>query len=491
MIRRLQPVSRLALGALALCGVACFNTPASTVAPTNSPMASTLPTEAKSNNPILKAVALGIGDIYYRDLGNPGYDVTHYTLDLEFDPDPNSLVARVAITAVATELLHTFNLDFGQLSIDRLSVDGADAEFARVGNEVTIAPAKPITLGESFIISVEYSGIPQSKISDALPFEIGWINTPTDQSYVAAEPDAAHTWFPANDHPLDKATFTFRITVPRGTTGAANGTLVEQIPTKDTVTWVWELTSPMAPYLATVIIGAFDIAVDTASSELAGIPIRNILPMDSSLEDWPSLERQGEMIVFLEDLFGPFPFDTYGIAIVDGFKGALENQTLSIFGSEFVTEDLLIHELAHQWFGNSVSLAQWHDIWLNEGFASYAEWLWVEHKTTGKEFEQSITAERDNLALLPSLVPPGSPEPNDLFSTSVYRVGALTLHALRLTVGDDAFFKILRTYVDQFRDSSATTLDFITVAITVTGMDLDPLFNRWLYSKDIPQLPDH
>ena len=259
-----------------------------------------------------------------------------------------------------------------------MRVDGAEAAFARVREELTIAPAEPIASGETFVVEVTYHGAPHPKLSPALPFPVGWTNTESGQSYVAAEPDAAHTWFPANDHPLDKATFSFRITVPRGVTAAANGSLVEQIPAAEGVTWIWELSSPMAPYLATVVIGEFDIVIDEASSEVAGIPIRNVLPAGSSSSDWPALGRQGEMILFLEGLFGPFPFATYGIAIVDEFPTALENQTLSIFGPQSVNEAILVHELAHQWFGDSVSLGQWSDIWLNEGFASYAQWLWTE-----------------------------------------------------------------------------------------------------------------
>ncbi len=436
--------------------------------------------------------AAGIGDDYFPELGNPGYDVAHYTLDLDFDPATGRLEAETTIEALATEALTSINLDFARLDVERVSVDGSAADFGGVGEDLVVVPGAPIAAGEAFVVAVGYSGVPAAAASTAIPFGVGWLDSGTGQSYVVAEPDAAHTWFPGNDHPLDKATFTFRITVPDGVTAAANGTLVDELDAGGGTTWVWEMDRPMATYLATVVIGDFTIVRDADASVDAGIPIRHVLPGSTTVADWPGLERQGEMVAFLSELFGPYPFDRYGIAIVDGFGAALENQTLSLFDTNLATsaffEDVLIHELAHQWYGDSVSPASWRDIWLNEGFASYAEWLWLEREAGREELEAGIAAERMLFASA-GFPPPGDPPPGDLFNASVYRVGAMTLHAFRLTVGDDAFFETLRRYAADFRDANASTEDFVSLAEDVSAMELDGLFDAWLYDPDVPAFP--
>ena len=444
--------------------------------------------EVPANPPVQ---TLGIGDEYFPQLGNPGYDVEHYTLDMVFDPETTKLEAVATISARATMELDTVNLDFSSLTISAVFVDGAPAGFTAADEELTIAPATPIGSGDGFVIDVEYSGRPETIDSPAAPFGVGW-QTVAGQDYVVAEPDGAHSWFPSNDHPLDKATYTFRINVPDDVVAAANGTLVDRLTDLGRVTWVWELASPMAPYLATVVIGDFAIVEDAAAGAVAGVPIRHVLPTGTTVEDWPGLERQGEMIAFLAELYGPYPFENYGIALVDGFGAALENQTLSVFDRNVAQsayfEYVLVHELAHQWFGDSVSLGQWVDIWLNEGFASYAEWLWTEREFGREAMEQEIAAEREDYATA-GLTPPGAPPAFNLFNGSVYRVGAMTLHALRLTVGDDAFFDILRTYVTKYTDQSVTTADFIDVAESVSGAELDDLFDAWLIDPKVPQFP--
>ena len=463
-------------------------------APTSTPSdpgLTTGPPTSAASEPI--AGGAGIGDEYYAGLGNTGYDVQHYLLELDFDPAIDHLVARATITAVAEESLKSFNLDFDRLEVDSVAVGGVDAEFALADEELTITPATSIAAGARFTVEVDYSGTPQPGPTPALSLLMGWFNTETNQSFVVAEPDGAHTWFPSNDHPLDKATFEFRVTVPSGFTAAANGNLVSSSLTPDGgMVWTWEMDDPMATYLATVIIGEFDIVTDEIASADAGVHIRNVLPRGGSAGDWPGLDQQGKMLAFLEDAFGPYPFDAYGIAIVDEFTAALETQTLSVFGNRMTRPDIfervLIHELAHQWFGDSVSPGQWSDIWLTEGFASYAEWLWTERDSDIAGLTASMELERAEFATF-GLPPPGAPPSTDLFNGAVYRVGAMTLHALRLTVGDEFFFDILRTYHSRFRGGTATTEDFIAVAEEVSDEDLDGLFDAWLYGFEIPQFP--
>ncbi len=437
---------------------------------------------------------LGVGDSRYPGLGNGGYDVVHYTIDLTFDPEPNTVNARVEIESTATETLNAFSLDFIGFEVTEITIDGMTASFAREDGELIVQPAEIIARGQQFQTTISYSGTPTPIRSQALPFDVGWRTDPSGIAYVIGEPDGGRSWLPLNDHPSDKATYTFMITVPDPLVAAANGTLVERITDLGWATWVWDSAEPMASYLATVVIGDLEIVEDPASSAISGVAVRNVLPDDLSAGSLSVLSTQGEMISFFESIFGPYPFAAYGIAVVDGFEAALENQTLSIFGRDMVDfprffETVLVHELAHQWFGNSITPNDWGDIWLNEGFATYAEWLWVEHTAGEAAMAATISGERNRMALASFLDAPGNPPANDLFNSSVYIRGGLVLHALRTAVGDDAFFEILLAYTDAYRGGVVATADFIEIAESVSGHDLGDLFDTWLYGAEVPELP--
>lgn len=472
--------------------------PESTAAPTSTSTAATTTTTTTTTAPPPPASdvtgRLGLDDSLYPELGNAGYDVDHYTIDLTFDPEPDTINALVSIEATATEPISAFSLDFVGFETTSVKVNGEPVAYERVAGELIIRLDAPIASGDTFVAAVSYNGTPAPIPSQALPFEVGWRTDANGVRYVVAEPDGGRSWLPLNDHPSDKATYTFLITVPEPLIAAANGTLRERITDLGWSTWVWESTDPMASYLATVVIGDLELVPDEVSTAASGVAVRNVLPPDLAASTPVPLERQGEMISFFSELFGPYPFDAYGIAVVDGFEAALENQTLSIFGRGFVDfpaffETVLVHELAHQWFGNSVTPADWGDIWLNEGFATYAEWLWIEDTKGAAALEATVRGERNQLALAAALQPPGDPAADDLFSVSVYVWGALTLHALRVEIGDDAFFETLRNYYATYAGSIATTADFIEVAEATSGADLSDLFDLWLYSETVPDLP--
>ncbi|MCP4967807.1 MAG: M1 family metallopeptidase [bacterium] len=500
MLRRSVPVVAIAI-VLTACnpsgfGPATFDSIAvdTTLAPTTtSPPASTTTTAAPPP-PSDVADLLGLGDSLYPELGNSGYEVNHYSVDLTFDPEPKTITARVEIEATATQPLAAFSLDFIGFDIADITIDGDPVSFTRQDGELIIEPNATITADQQFVTAVSYTGTPAPIVSQAIPIEMGWRTDPTGINYVVSEPDAGRSWLPVNDHPSDKATYSFRITVPDPLVAAANGVLVERLTDLGWATWVWESAQPMASYLATVVIGDLEITEDEASTATSGVAVRNVLPDGISSNSLAVLDKQGEMLEFFADVFGPYPFDAYGIAVVDGFESALENQTLSIFGTYMVEsprlfETVLVHELAHQWFGNSITPTDWGDIWLNEGFATYAEWLWIEHTEGPAAMAATVGGNYRQMGLASDLDPPGNPPADDLFNASVYVRGGLVLHALRSEVGDDAFFEILLTYAAEYRNGGVRTADFIELSESVSGQDLTDLFDSWLYGDELPTLP--
>jgi hypothetical protein len=648
---------------------------------------------ALARDPEFSPGAPGIGDEYFELDGNGGYDVQHYQLDVSYDPDSDVLTGVATITAMATQNLSSFNFDFVGLEISSVTVDGSAATWSRDGGELTIVPARGIRNNTRFVVVVAYSGIPET-----LPDGSGFIHT-HDGALVVGQPDVAATWFPANDHPMDDATFTLSITVPAGIEAIANGDLVGQTSAGGWTTWEWRPTEPMATYLVGMGIGEFELnsyrvdkiqyldAIDpdlmprvqptsgehyaysqqadlaykrltrtidvpaagatlsfwanvdtefgfdfffveartsgeddwttlpdvgpepsndqglggcpyaigihpflehyqTVGEEAcspegstgewwatsgsgggwqewtvdlgawAGGPVEVSLtymsddiiqfggvfidditvstgegttsfedgnggwevsgpPADSpgNLNDWmvatsaeappslgenaqASLARQDEIVSFLEGYFGPYPFHAGG-GIVDDpdIFFALENQTRPIYWKGFFTDQIsgdsvVVHELAHQWFGDDLRIEAWQHIWLNEGFATYAEWLWLEREgiaTVDESMAQWVefwtSVDPDffwGLAI-------GDPGPDNLFHPAVYYRGAMTLHELRREVGDTDFFKILSRWAQSQAGGTVTTDEFIALAEKISGQQLDALFDEWL-SAGMPQI---
>lgn len=438
----------------------------------------------------------GLGDPYFPELGNGGYDVQHYTLDLAWDEEINSIAGMVTLAITATEDLSTFNLDFLGFIIDSITLNGVDVDWERDGRELIITPPEPLLNESTFEVAVTYNGVPGEGVFGAYDVFAGGWTRHTKGVYVASEPNGAAMWFPANDHPLDKATFTFEITVSNNYVVAANG-LLQTITENDdeTLTYRWEASDPMATYLATVNIG--DFVVQTAEGP-NGLPIRNYFPSRIAESATQAFAPTADMIAFYSEIFGPYPFEAYGVVVADtDLPFALETQTISLFGNRIAVgrssaETVIAHELAHQWFGNSVSLSRWKDIWLNEGFATYASLLWLEHTRGTEAFQNEVEGyylfiANSNLATQ-RFAAPANPQQRDLFNAGVYVRGAVALHALRLEVGDAAFFDILRAYYDRFKYSNATTEDFIAVAEEVSGKDLAAFFDAWLYAEEVPEL---
>ncbi len=429
----------------------------------------------------------GVGDPLYPQLGNGGYDVQHYTIELAVDVASNTITGTTTIAALATEPLPRFHLDLSGLMVDAITVNDGAATFARDNYELIITPTVALAVDQPFTVTVAYGGVPEPITDPGVPFAgVGWLAYGAQGSYVISEPSGAMSWYPVNNHPLDKATYTFRINVPDPYVVAANGLLIAEIDDETRRTYVWEASDPMASYLATVNIAQFVMVIEEGPAEL---PILNFFPTALSRRLTRTFAPTADMIAYYSELIGPFPFESYGAIVMDAtFGGALETQTRSIFGRTATMETIIAHELVHQWFGNSVSLASWQDIWLNEGFATYFHHLWTEHTKGPAVFNATMRGMYTTIKAR-QMSPPGSPAIDNLFDSTVYVRGAWTLHALRLEVGDDLFFEIMRTYYARFQGGNATTADFIAVAEAVSGQALDDLFQAWLYDEAVPAVP--
>ncbi|MEO3793500.1 M1 family metallopeptidase [Nonomuraea sp. B10E15] len=428
--------------------------------------------------------ASGIGDTDFPDDGNGGYDVSHYDLAIDYTPATRRLDGVATIKAGATQGLSSFNLDLLGLDVRQVTVNGSPATFTHQGGELTVRPAKPIDDRATFTARVRYSGRPQPATSTTNLGTFGFIPT-ADGAFVASEPNGSKTWFPSNDHPSDKATFAFTITVPAGVTALANGELTGEPTTSGgRTTYRWSERHPMATYLATATMGTFRLR---KGSTPAGVP--NLAAADprfaSSLDKL--YKASGEITDYWSTVFGPYPFGSTGGVVDDYAAGyALENQTKPLYGGFEPDEGIIAHELAHQWFGNSLTIRRWKDLWLNEGFATYAEWLWSEHK--GKKTADEIFEGHHNRPAGDPMwkYPPGRAKPDDLFNQSVYTRGGMTLHALRRAVGDDTFFGLLKAWAADNRYGHVTTEQFIELAERMSGKDLKPLFAAWLYQPRRP-----
>jgi aminopeptidase N len=433
----------------------------------------------------------GIGDPYFPESGNGGYDVLHYDLAIAVDMTAETIQAKAEISARSRQTLGRFNLDLMGFTIDSVEVNGAGASFTREQSELVITPSDAISDGSDFTVTIQYGGAPENGTQNGSgDYVDGWNFYPRGV-IVAGEPGGAETWFPSNNHPSDKATYAFHITVDQPFIVAANGVLRGRTEGENgTWTYDWAMDEPMASYLATVAIGNFSV-LETTSPR--GVPIRNYVDPDIPADVKRPLEVLPAALDFFSSLFGAYPFDVCGAVIHElPLNFSLEDQTLIIFGDTFIDDLVVVHELSHQWFGNSVSLEDWKDIWLNEGFASYAEVLWLEHTQGAGAMREDLVRRYQSSASLPTAqaVLIGDPGPNNLFDQLVYDRGALTLHALRLEVGDGEFFRILRGYYGRYRDGNATTADFIAVAEETSGRDLAGFFQAWLYGYPLPDIPD-
>ena len=464
-----------------------------TLAPDLSPTESVEKDETAPTRPVVSPAAptaaigahafplASIGDPYAPELGNSGYDVQDYNIQINLDPAAGFQVeAVVSLTALAAHpSLKEFSLDFIGYEIDRLSVNGSPAKYRRDGAKLIITFPTPPNDGDPFTAEISYHGEAERQPSRFVPFipSLGLLYPDGKTIFIASEPDGARYWFPNNDHPRDKAQFRFEVTVPPGMTAAANGTQVDhQTLESGEGFFVFEHAYPMATYLATIAVGAYQ-RIDTRSP--AGIALRDYVLPEYMADAEEAFSVTGEALDWMSELFGPYPFETYGHVVVMETGFALETQTLTSMAYTMLRENVVIHELAHMWFGDWVSLDSWGEMWRNEGFATYLEVMW-EYRDDPDGFEEETERMRISIENSPQLEPLNALSPGNLFGYESYVKGAVVVHALRMEIGDDAFFEGLKLYFQRFGGGAASDADFQAVMEEAGGKDLDAFFTKWL-----------
>lgn len=420
-----------------------------------------------------------IGDPYIPELGNLGYDVAHYTLRFELDPAVRFIRGEATLVAKSEmDGLSQLSLDFIGFTITALTVDGTPASYSREARKLIINLPFAKLAGTEMIINVAYEGEPQRFHSPYIPAaETLGFNYPGDDTLFAfAEPDGARTWFPANDHPRDKATFRLELTVPAGLTGVANGLLVAQESLGTQTRFIWEHNYPMAPYLAVIAVGDYVLLQSVADN---GTPLRHYLFADSvaTFQEYAGINEAA--LAWMSELFGPYPFETYGYVTVNLPGLSMETQTLVLLSTHMLGRRTMVHEMAHMWFGDWVSLDSWGDMWRNEGFATYVQLMW-ENRDDPEGLELEMAGVASAVAGNNNDYPLSAPPPPSLFGFETYFKGAMLAHALRQEVGDAAFFSGLRAYFARYGGGTASQAQFQAVMEESANKSLDAFFAEWL-----------
>ena len=472
--------------------------------------ASAAPASADSPSP----GAAGLGDRLNPGIGNGGYDVQDYDLRLRYataDPD-QALQGDETIVARATQALSQFNLDFGGKSVGGVSVNGQAAAFKRTGEELIIKPASPIANGSTFtVVITDFMAVPTKITWDVR--SVAFFVTP-DGSATAPQPYFAHLIYPSNDHPRDKATFTFTIDVPAGQDAVANGVQTGQTTTDGRTIWTYRMAQPMATGLTQIAVGDWDFGPTVQHGDVS---IRNVTAPAVTGAMQPVFALTEPQLDWMTARVGPYPFDTYGTLVVNVLLYLqMETQTMTVTYAnlfERVSRDIWepaqMHELAHGWFGNSVSPYSWSDYWLNEGQATWYEMTYadetgqLEGRTAGRpdpqgyatldEFMRGMYAHGDEWRKKSGPVAlPKSGGVLKLSNYQVYNGGALVLYALRQKIGTAAFEQVERAWVERYRDSFASTDDFIALAAEISGdSSVIPFLRDWLYGEKTPPMPGH
>src|SRR4051794_464612 len=454
----------------------------------------------------------GLGDRLFPQLGNGGYDALHYDLDLRYATaaPTQPMDGTVTMLARSTQALSRFDLDFAGKSVGSISVDGQPAAFRRGGQDIVITPRRAIPDGKLFLVTVSHF-VAVPTVPDAEDFSLSAFFSHPDGTATAGQPNFTHYFLPSNDHPRDKATFDIRFDVPAGATAVANGVLAARWTDHGRAHFVYLQRQPMATELIQLAVGNLDVVNQGFHS---GVFLRDVFGASVSDDIRGDFDLTGSQIDWMQARVGRYPFDLYGSLVVQADLGfALETQTLELIDTSWFTdfdqgvwEPTELHEMSHMWFGDSVSPYSWSDLWLNEGHASWYEFLYAEEKgelEDDTEFYPDPTGYPTMDQLMKAVYAHGDqwrqdsgpvalPSSEDtLFDLQRYHGGALVLYALRQVVGAATFQRIERAWVDRYEGRSASTEDFIALASQVSGRDLTAFLRAWLYGTRTPPMPGH
>ncbi|GAA3434352.1 M1 family metallopeptidase [Kutzneria kofuensis] len=444
------------------------------------------------------AGAGNLGDRLFPDLGNGGYDAQSYDVSYDYQPGVTTMKSSVVMRARATQALSAFSLDSLVARIGSVTVDGRPAAFRTEGEKLVVTPASAIRDHSTFDVRIDYTSdrnldppSPALHLPSGVdwPFK-AWVNTPDGFAFMG-QPDRAHLFFPSNDHPSDKARFTFRVTTPSDLTAVSNGSLVSRVVNGDHTTYVWRTAQEIPTDITQVAVGKFREIDQTGPH---GLPVRSFMTTAQAGGD--DLVRQTPaQLDWLEKTLGlPFPFERYGVLGVNSaYDGvALETASMSTYGAAGFLQPaarvapIMVHEMAHQYFGDAVSVRSWDDMWLSEGHATYYQMLYaggIDDAMKGMYAEDGH--------LRGDWGPPAHMRNAGATLLGSDGTGALSLYALRQLVGDQTFQRIERTFFTQFHGRSARTQDYIDVANRVSGRDLTSFLTSWLYGATTPPMPGH
>lgn len=431
------------------------------------------------------ALSEPVEDSYYPQVGDPGVDALHYDLTLDWDPEESLLTAEEVLTFRATETAEQFQLDLGQaLEVEDVTLDGEPVEVEHDGKDLVVLA--PVREDERHELALTYSGTPEPAAAPTTRGDFsttGWTITDSGETWTMQEPYGAYTWYAVNDQPSDKALYDVTITVPAPWTGVSNGELLEREETDGLTRTRWHLAEPAASYLVTVATGDFTLTEDTSAD---GVPITYWVPTDKpNLLD--NLRETPAALAWLEERLGPYPFDTVGLVVVDSESG-METQTMITLGDTRYTTspEVIVHELAHHWYGDQVTPSDWRDVWMNEGMAMYLQGAWMaedEGVPVGDVMDYWAGFEPEYRA---ESGPPADYDPATFGESNIYYGPALMWEELRERIGDDAFWAMVRAWPAARDNGNADREDYLAWVEEQTGEELTSFFDAWLLGATTP-----
>ncbi|MGH3713871.1 MAG: M1 family metallopeptidase [Micromonosporaceae bacterium] len=439
-----------------------------------------------------------VADPVYPEYGNPALDVLHYQLGLTWSPEDRTLTGEAVLTVRPTRRVEELVLDFSPaLKVSKASLGGTPVTTRQRRNDLVVALPEPAEKDSQLTLTVAYRGtpkpVPMPSTRGDFDDGVGLRVEDDGAIWTMQEPYGAFTWYPANDQPSDEALYDITVTVPEGWSGVASGEFVGSTERSDgQLDFRWRSEVPVGSYVTTLAVDKFARHYDTAGD----VRLTYWVPEEYDEYQLAAMRRSPELLAWLAERFGPYPFPSAGAVAVDS-DSAMETQMMVTMGgmiaeelepeeAEQIFTRVLVHEYAHQWFGDTVSPRDWRGVWLNEGFATYAEMLWVlEDSDISEAGYVHWLRERDRESRAEA-GPPGNYNPKMFAEGNVYVGPALMLHEIRKTVGDKTFFALCREWAQQHRETNQDRATFTAFVNEYTGKDLTPVIDEWLDAKTTP-----